>query len=62
VSKVSLGVFTLERETKRTKRFSREDDDGHTEIQYVAKEILKQLGDPSAIRVVIHVADGEDEE
>jgi len=32
---MSLGVFTFERATKNTKRFSRENDDGRSEVQYV---------------------------
>lgn len=60
-TKVSLGVYEFERETGNTKRFSREDDDGRTETQYVQKSVLKALGDPDAIEVVIQVADGEDE-
>jgi hypothetical protein len=61
-TKVSLGVFSFERETRNTKRFSREDEDGRIETQYVQKEILERLGDPSAIEVTISVADGGDEE
>ena len=53
---VSLGVFEFERETKRTKRFAQETDDG-TETQYVKKAVLKKLGDPDKIEIVVRVVE-----
>lgn len=61
-TEVNLGVFQFERETKTTKRFVHEDDDGKMLQQYVPKVVLRKLGDPDAIEVVIHVADGNEAE
>jgi hypothetical protein len=56
---VSLGVFTFERATKNTKRFAREIDNGRSEVQYVQKSVLAELGDPDAIEIVVRIADEE---
>lgn len=52
-------VFTLEKETKNTKRFSEEPSTGPPIVNtiYVQRWALLSLGDPEKIRVTIEAAE-----
>lgn len=55
-AEVSLGVFSFEKETENTKRFSQAVEDGRDKTQYVQKDVLATLGDPEAVEVIVRAA------
>jgi len=48
-----IGKFTKSGETKNFVKYSRENETGRTETQYVANAKAEELGNPDAIEVVI---------
>ena len=54
-------LFNVERETKRTRRFTEDEHPEGLEVigtVYVQKHALAKIGNPSRIRVVIEPIDG----
>lgn len=54
--------FVIERETKMTKRYQEEADDGVIQIGtiYVQRSALARIGNPDAIEVIIRPLDTEE--
>jgi hypothetical protein len=50
---IVIGVFTKEKETLNTVRYSRENELGRKETQYVPKSKLEGIGTPKQIEVVV---------
>jgi len=49
----SLGTFKKERDTKNFWRYSRENEWGRKETQYVPKDVVEKLGDPEEIELLV---------
>lgn len=52
----SLGIFTKERDTKNFWRYSRENEWGRKETQYIPKDVVEKLGDPDKIELTVQPA------
>jgi hypothetical protein len=53
----SLGVYVFEKETKNTKRFKEANPEGaFAGTMYVQKSVLKGMGDPDKIEILIQPA------
>ncbi len=53
---VHLGTFEFAKETENTHRFEQEVEGERSKLQYVAKDVLELLGNPTSIEVIIRAA------